>query len=107
MSILSFPFLNRFARQLAGDEGVIHAPAVPCSGQIHFQRQRGGVTHPQIVPRGQLLVGVRFGFVQRRVLMGHLNGYAAFRNEAGMRAHRDKYAQLRREQQEAKEGAET
>ena len=43
----------------------------------------------------------------RRVLMGHLNGYAAFRNEAGMRAHREKYAQLRREQQEAKEGAET
>ena len=43
----------------------------------------------------------------RRVLMGHLSGYAAFRNEAGMRAHREKYAQLRREQQEAKEGAET
>ena len=42
----------------------------------------------------------------RRVLMGHLNGYAAFRNEAGMRAHREKYAQLRREQQAAKEGAE-
>ena len=43
----------------------------------------------------------------RRVLMGHLNGYAAFRNEAGMRAHREKYAQLRREQQAAKEGTET
>lgn len=43
----------------------------------------------------------------RRVLMGHLNGYAAFRNEAGMRAHREKYAQLRREQQAAKEGSET
>ena len=43
----------------------------------------------------------------RRVLMGHLSGYAAFRNEAGMRAPREKYAQLRREQQEAKEGAET
>ena len=43
----------------------------------------------------------------RRVLMGHLSGYAAFKNEAGMRAHREKYAQLRREQQEAKEGAET
>ena len=42
----------------------------------------------------------------RRVLMGHLNGYAAFRNEAGMRAHREKYAQLRREQQAAKEGTE-
>ena len=43
----------------------------------------------------------------RRVLMGHLNGYAAFRNEAGMRAHREKYAQLRREQQAAKEGSKT
>ena len=43
----------------------------------------------------------------RRVLMGHLSGYAAFRNEAGMRAHREKYAQLRREQQAAKEGSET
>ena len=43
----------------------------------------------------------------RRVLMGHLSGYAAFRNEAGMRAHRAKYAQLRREQQAAKEGSET
>lgn len=43
----------------------------------------------------------------RRVLMGHLSGYAAFRNEAGMRAHREKYAQLRREQQAAKEGTET
>ena len=42
----------------------------------------------------------------RRVLMGHLNGYAAFRNEAGMRAHREKYAQLRRERQAVEEGAE-
>ena len=43
---------------------------------------------------------------RRRVVMGHLSGYAAFRNEAGMRAHREKYAQLRREQQAAKEGTE-
>lgn len=43
----------------------------------------------------------------RRVLMGHLNGYAAFKNEAGMRAHREKYARLRRERQAAKEGTET
>ena len=42
----------------------------------------------------------------RRVLMGHLSGYAAFRNEAGMRAHREKYAQLRRERQAVEEGAE-
>ena len=36
----------------------------------------------------------------RRVLLGHLNGYAAFRSAAGMQAHRDKYAQLRRKQRE-------
>ena len=42
----------------------------------------------------------------RRMLMGHLSGYAAFKNEAGMRAHREKYARLRREQQAAKEGTE-
>ena len=58
-----------------------------------------------------LLTRLGFGGTEhkalRRVLMGHLNGYAAFRNEAGMRAHREKYAQLRREQQAAKEGSET
>lgn len=43
----------------------------------------------------------------RRVLMGHLSGYAAFKNEAGMRAHREKYARLRRERQAVGEGAET
>lgn len=43
----------------------------------------------------------------RRVLMSHLGGYAAFKNEAGMRAHREKYARLRRERQVAKEGTET
>ena len=42
----------------------------------------------------------------RHTLLGHLNGYAAFKSEAGMRAHREKYARLRREQQAAKEGAE-
>lgn len=42
----------------------------------------------------------------RRMLMGHLSGYAAFKNEAGMRAHREKYARLRREWQAAKEGTE-
>ena len=42
----------------------------------------------------------------RRVLMGHLSGYAAFRTEAGMRAHREKYARLRRERQAVKEGTE-
>ena len=42
----------------------------------------------------------------RRMLTGHLGGYAAFKNEAGMRAHREKYARLRRERQAAKEGTE-
>lgn len=42
----------------------------------------------------------------RRMLMGHLSGYAAFKNEAGMQAHREKYARLRRERQAAKEGTE-
>ena len=36
----------------------------------------------------------------RRVLLGHLNGYAAFRSAAGMQAHQEKYAQLRRKQRE-------
>lgn len=43
----------------------------------------------------------------RRMLMGHLSGYAAFKNETGMRAHREKYARLRRERQAVGEGAET
>ena len=43
----------------------------------------------------------------RRMLMGHLSGYAAFKNETGMRAHREKYAQLRRERRTAEEGAQT
>lgn len=43
----------------------------------------------------------------RRMLMGHLSGYAAFKNETGMRAHREKYARLRRERQATKEGTET
>ena len=42
----------------------------------------------------------------RRMLVGHLGGYAAFKNEAGMQAHREKYARLRRERQAAKEGTE-
>lgn len=42
----------------------------------------------------------------RRALTGHLGGYAAFKNEAGMQAHREKYARLRRERQAAKEGTE-
>ena len=44
--------------------------------------------------------------VYQRQLTGHLNGYAAFKSEAGMQAHREKYARLRRERQAAKEGTE-
>ena len=58
-----------------------------------------------------LLTRLGFGGTEhkalRRALTGHLNGYAAFKSEAGMQAHREKYAQLRREQQAAKEGSET
>ena len=43
----------------------------------------------------------------RRVLMAHLNGYAAFKSAADMQAHREKYAQLRRERRTAEEGAQT
>lgn len=39
----------------------------------------------------------------RRTLMHHLNGYAAFKSEAGMQAHKEKYAQLRRDMREAAE----
>ena len=39
----------------------------------------------------------------RRTLMHHLNGYAAFKSEAGMQAHREKYAQLRRDFRETSE----
>lgn len=43
----------------------------------------------------------------RRCLMAHLNGYAAFKSAADMQAHREKYAQLRRERRTAEEGAQT
>ena len=33
----------------------------------------------------------------RHTLMRHLNGYAAFKSEADMQAHREKYAQMRRD----------
>ena len=43
----------------------------------------------------------------RRVLMAHLNGYAAFKSTADMQAHREKYARLRRERRTTEEGAQT
>ena len=45
---------------------------------------------------------MRLGFAgdshkeMRKVLMGHLNGFAAFKNAETMQAHKDKYAQLRK-----------
>ena len=58
-----------------------------------------------------LLTRLGFGGTEhkalRRALTGHLNGYAAFKSEASMQAHREKYARLRREQQAAKEGSKT
>ena len=50
---------------------------------------------------------VRMGFVGaahkelRHTLTAHLNGYAAFKSAAGMQAHREKYAAIRRQQREA------
>ena len=47
---------------------------------------------------------VRMGFVGaahkelRHTLTAHLNGYAAFKSAAGMQAHREKYAAIRRRQ---------
>ena len=39
----------------------------------------------------------------RHTLMHHLSGYAAFKSEADMQAHREKYAQLRRDFRETSE----
>ena len=50
---------------------------------------------------------VRMGFAGaahkelRHTLTAHLNGYAAFKSAAGMQAHREKYAAIRRRQREA------
>ena len=43
----------------------------------------------------------------RRTLMHHLNGYAAFKSEADMLAHREKYAQLRRERRKEEKHEQT
>lgn len=42
----------------------------------------------------------------RHALMHHLNGYAAFKSEADMQAHREKYAQLRRDFRDVSERAD-
>ena len=39
----------------------------------------------------------------RRILMGHLTGFAAFRNAADMQAHKERMAQLRRARREERQ----
>ena len=41
----------------------------------------------------------------RRTLMGHLNGYAAFKSEDRMKAHKNRLAEQRRIRQEENEEA--
>lgn len=42
---------------------------------------------------------------ERKILLGHLNGYCAFANGSKMQAHKDKYAAIRRERREAEQEA--
>jgi hypothetical protein len=42
----------------------------------------------------------------RRILMGHLNGFAAFKSAADMQAHKEKYAQRRRDQREVNQNVQ-
>ena len=40
----------------------------------------------------------------RRILMGHLTGFAAFKSAADMEAHKERQAQRRRERREEAQG---
>ena len=42
----------------------------------------------------------------RRILMGHLTGFAAFKSAADMQAHKEKYAQRRRDQREVNQNVQ-
>ena len=42
---------------------------------------------------------------ERKILLGHLNGYCAFANGSKMQAHKDKYAAIRRERRAAEQEA--
>ena len=42
---------------------------------------------------------------ERKILLGHLNGYCAFANGTKMQAHKDKYAAIRRERRAAEQEA--
>ena len=89
-----------------------------------FQKLLDGILHsaryakrisirPQVTPENEKYYAnswlMRMGFggsehkELRHTLMHHLSGYAAFKSEADMQAHREKYAQLRRDFRETSE----
>ena len=83
-------------------------------GILHSARYAKRISiRPQVTPENEKYYAnswlMRMGFggsehrELRRSLMHHLNGYAAFKSEADMQAHREKYAQLRRDFRETSE----
>ena len=42
---------------------------------------------------------------ERKILLGHLTGYCAFRSSDGMQAHREKYTAIRRGRRQAEQAA--
>ena len=83
-------------------------------GILHSARYAKRISiRPQVTPENEKYYAnswlMRMGFggsehkELRHTLMRHLNGYAAFKSEADMQAHREKYAQLRRDFREASE----
>ncbi len=77
-------------------------------GILHSARYAKRISiRPQVTPENEKYYAnswlMRMGFggseykELRHTLMHHLNGYAAFKSEADMQAHREKYAQLRRD----------
>ena len=83
-------------------------------GILHSARYAKRISiRPQVTPENEKYYAnswlMRMGFggsehkELRHTLMHHLNGYAAFKSEADMQAHREKYAQLRRDFRDASE----
>ena len=83
-------------------------------GILHSARYAKRISiRPQVTPENEKYYAnswlMRMGFggsehkELRHTLMRHLNGYAAFKSEADMQAHREKYAQLRRDFRDASE----
>ena len=77
-------------------------------GILHSARYAKRISiRPQVTPENEKYYAnswlMRMGFggsehkELRHTLMRHLNGYAAFKSEADMQAHREKYAQMRRD----------